>query len=425
MLLLAPAGDRRERAGDAVPDRDADVVRDGVLEDEAVTLPVFAHVADAVPMDRLVRVADVHRLPVHRDRAGGDPAEPEDGSRELRAARADEAVEGDDLPPVHPEIDRPVTLVRRDACEFQGCSLVVQSVAMTGRPLSERDAPAHHGCDHVGLRELVAVAAAENGGSVAQDSDGVAQREDLFQLVADEHDRRAAIPQAAEDAEEAVRLRHRERRRRFVEEEDPRLQRQGPSDLDELPLRDAQLGGSRAGVEVDPDLLQPRFGFREHRRVVDEPGRAGRVVQEEVLGYRELGHQVPFLIDGADTRADRILRTREATSLPGDDDRAAVGLVHAGDRLDQRRLAGTVLAEEGVDGAGPKNEVGSLQRRDPAVALPGALDPQRVDGVRFRCHADTPVLVVRRNAFTRAGHADRRPIITAMNTRAPWMRVTQ
>ena len=57
------------------------------------------------------------------------------------------------------------------------------------------------------------------------------------------------------------------------------------------------------------------------------------------------------------------LRGRRATSSPSS------GCDHAGDDLDQRRLAGAVLAQHGVDRACPAGEVDALQRAHAAIAL--------------------------------------------------------
>ena len=61
------------------------------------------------------------------------------------------------------------------------------------------------------------------------------------------------------------------------------------------------------------------------------------------------------------------------TRLAVDRDLARVGGLHAGDRLDQRRLAGAVVADEGDDLAGIELEVGVDERLDLAEALGHAL----------------------------------------------------
>ena len=50
------------------------------------------------------------------------------------------------------------------------------------------------------------------------------------------------------------------------------------------------------------------------------------------------------------------------TGLAGQQDFAAIGLVDAGDDLDERRFAGAVFAEQGVDLAGIEGQRDVLQR---------------------------------------------------------------
>ena len=58
---------------------------------------------------------------------------------------------------------------------------------------------------------------------------------------------------------------------------------------------------------------------------------------------------------------------------PPQRDRAGVEVVDAGERLQQRRLAGTVLAEQGVHLTGAQPQRGTVQRDGTAEALHGAL----------------------------------------------------
>ena len=66
----------------------------------------------------------------------------------------------------------------------------------------------------------------------------------------------------------------------------------------------------------------------------------------EVVGERQV------LVDGGDPRVRRVLGRAEVHRLALPDDLAAVGLPDAGDRLDQRRLARAVVADQGGDLAG-------------------------------------------------------------------------
>ena len=68
------------------------------------------------------------------------------------------------------------------------------------------------------------------------------------------------------------------------------------------------------------------------------------------------------------------LGSGEAHRLAGQADLAVVGLDHARDDLDQRRLAGAVLAQHGVDRAGAAGEVDLLERPHAAIALGDAAE---------------------------------------------------
>src|SRR5262249_46666889 len=58
-------------------------------------------------------------------------------------------------------------------------------------------------------------------------------------------------------------------------------------------------------------------------------------------------------------------------------DRPRVGADHARQDLDQRRLAGAVLAEHGVDPAARTGKPGAVERPDAAVVLRDPLHPEQ------------------------------------------------
>ena len=70
------------------------------------------------------------------------------------------------------------------------------------------DVPADHHRDQLGLGQRLDRPRADQA-AVAQDADRVAEGEDLLELVRDEDDGDALVPQAAQDAEEIARLRAR------------------------------------------------------------------------------------------------------------------------------------------------------------------------------------------------------------------------
>ena len=106
-----------------------------------------------------------------------------------------------------------------------------------------------------------------------------------------------------------------------------------------------------------------------------EAGPRDLVAEEDVLGDVEVRHQVELLVDRRDAVLDRLRRRRERRLLAVPDEGALVGLVEAGEHLDQRRLAGAVLAEQAVHLAGPDVEVDAVERPDAGELLddPGHL----------------------------------------------------
>ena len=103
---------------------------------------------------------------------------------------------------------------------------------------------------------------------------------------------------------------------------------------------------------------------------------ARRVAEEDVLGHGQLGEQQQLLEHGGDAGGLRLLRAAEVDLAPVDADRARVRPVDAGDDLDQRRLAGAVLAQQRMDLAGTDVEADVVQRPHAGERLAQALDRQ-------------------------------------------------
>ena len=108
-------------------------------------------------------------------------------------------------------------------------------------------------------------------------------------------------------------------------------------------------------------------------------------VQREVVHRVELEHEAEVLVDEAQPVGHRVPERR--TAPPSSSATAAgVGGVVAGQRLDQRRLAGAVLAHERVDLAGPDVErrVDQRARGPEGLRQPGDAQHGR-RSVRPRC----------------------------------------
>ena len=112
--------------------------------------------------------------------------------------------------------------------------------------------------------------------AVAQDGDGVAEIEHLAQAVADIEDRMPARLERFEHIENACDFRISQGCGRLIENEDSRVARQEPCNLDQLLLADAERahggikvpltraqyfeGGARATTQVTAAMKQPNVG---------------------------------------------------------------------------------------------------------------------------------------------------------------------
>ena len=120
---------------------------------------------------------------------------------------------------------------------------------------------------------------------------------------------------------------------------------------------------SRAGrISGWPSRAQQRGGGLVHLAAPAEAERGRLVAEEDVLRHRQAVDQVQLLVHGGEAGPQRGDRGRERRRLVLPRDLAAVGLVRAGQHLDQRGLAGAVLAEQAVHLAGADLEVDTVQR---------------------------------------------------------------
>ena len=105
---------------------------------------------------------------------------------------------------------------------------------------------------------------------------------------------------------------------------------------------------------------------------------AGRVAHEDVLGDGQVREEARLLVDDGDAQRSGVGGPVQLRRRPVEEDRAGVGLVDAGQDLDQRALAGAVLADERVDLAGSSSSetlssacVAAKRFETPLSATPG------------------------------------------------------
>ena len=145
--------------------------------------------------------------------------------------------------------------------------------------------------------------------AVAQRDDAVGALLDFVEAMGDEDDADAARLQFGDDLEQTVGLGQRQARGRLVHDDDLGAQRQRLGDLDQLALRQRQIGHQRVGLEVGAEPVEQRLGARADRGGVDQvqwSERTRLAAEEDIGGDVEIVEQVQFLVDEGDAAADRL-----------------------------------------------------------------------------------------------------------------------
>ena len=225
--------------------------------------------------------------------------------------------------------------------------------------------------------------------AAAHDADIVGGGHDLAQLVRDQDHRAALCLQVAQDPEEMVGLLGREHARGLVQDQDVGAAEEGLQDLDPLLHAHRKVGDTGVERHFQPVLALDLLDLAPGTLDAGAQGKAALGAEEQVLQDGERLHQHEMLVDHADPGPDRVLRTADRPLLAVDQDLPAIGLIIAVEDVHQRRLAGTVLAHDPVDGAGGDAEVDVAVGLDGAEALADAtqLDRRRLRA-RRRCGSD-------------------------------------
>src|SRR3954466_1668707 len=210
----------------------------------------------------------------------------------------------------------------------------------------------------------------------AQHLDAVGDLEDLGHVVADEHDREAALAHAEDEVEDVARLHDAERGGRLVHEDDLARPRYRAADRDALALAAGHRRDRRGRVlQADAEALERLVGAAVHRGVVEEaelaeqPAARDLAAEEEVCRRVEFGRERAGLVDGLDPERARLERRADRHLAALEEDLACVRRLHAGERLDERRLAGAVVAAERHDLGRVDGEARAAQRADAPEAL--------------------------------------------------------
>src|SRR5690606_9803400 len=310
-------------------------------------------------------------LAVQHDFAGCSGKAACDGLEKLGPASAHQAVYADDLPGPHIErhvVDYIVAAAggvrhhqvphrQHDRTEIIARGWAAELVVL-----------AHHVAHDPGQVDL---RAGRRGGhaAVPQHNGMIGDLQRFFQMMRNVDDGHAPGGKIADDPEQNLDLRSRERRRRLVHDEDAAVDRKGAGDLDDLLLPKPQLLHRSQRVDVFFQFLQQLthlalFFCEVHAHRTDD-----FAPHEDIVANRQVWRQAEFLMDDRDAVIARVSRRRKDDRLAVEKDFAGGRLHDAGEDLHQRRLARAILAEQGRYLPAADVEIDALQRLNTAVGF--------------------------------------------------------
>ena len=152
-----------------------------------------------------------------------------------------------------------------------------------GRTIFERCRPSDHVDDQLSLCRVLRAAIADQS-SITQNNDAIAVLDRLVEPVGDEDDADAGACQFTRQSEQSLRLDRTERRRRFIEDKESRLVRDGLGELEELLLaacEESKLGRWMDMAETDPAQNPGRRAVEG--RPAEKTGAAGAIVSQEYV----------------------------------------------------------------------------------------------------------------------------------------------
>ncbi len=266
----------------------------------------------------------------------------------------------DDLPSAYAEGHVRELAVAADAVDLEQWRLVGQRGRTPGE--HRRHGASGHQRDELGRRRVARGQVRRDGAAVLEHREPVADAADLLEPVRDVDDRRAGRAQVLDDPEQAVDLVGVEHGGRLVHHDDAGIARQRAGHRHDL------LAGGREAADLagraDLGMSEPaeELSCRAVHVAVAGDAAAGLLVPEvDVVGDAQPVDQVELLVDRGDPGRQRGLRVGERDRLAVPQDRPLVDVVRAGQDLDQRGLAGAVLAEQAVHLARAYDEVDTVE----------------------------------------------------------------
>ena len=176
--------------------------------------------------------------------------------------------------------------------------------------------------------------------------------------MGDVDDADARLLQVGDDFEERLGLGHGECGGWLIEYENTRAVRQCARQLNNLPSAKRELRSRSGDRNASMQLRQRRSGSTIFTGAIDYGDDLYYLpAGKDVFGDVEVGHYRKFLMNDADAMSGGIARGIEVNHVAIQCDGSFVGALDSGQYSHQRRLAGTVFADQNVDRAAMQFEV--------------------------------------------------------------------
>ncbi|MNS11851.1 hypothetical protein D3C72_434010 [compost metagenome] len=296
---------------------------------------------------RLARRADGHRLAPHPTLAAIPWHYAEHQLGGFGATRPEQAGETHYLPWHDVETERGDDPALAIVSERHRGLIAAQRLAGPLEGVVVQLAPQHH-LDQIQLRQRGGIAGTDQL-AVAKHSDAIADGVDLIEKMGDEDEAHPLVPQVPHQGEQHLHLAGIQTRSGFIEDQDPGGQGDGPGDGHYLLHGDRMVAQGQGDIHLEAVSCHDGLGLPVHGGSIDEAEAAGFVADEEVVGHRHVRQQIDLLIDGAYPQALGMGGICRGDGDTIEFDTAPVGLIDAGEGLDQGGFAGTVLAEQRHD----------------------------------------------------------------------------
>ena len=170
--------------------------------------------------------------------------------------------------------------------------------------------------------------------------------------------------ETADHREQALGLDRGQHGRGLVEDDDAMRHQERAGDLHKLPVGDREATDRGVGRNPAPEFREGCRRAGAHRLVIDETGAFHLAAQKQILRGREIVGEQDFLVHEDDAALLRLDWARENDRFAVEKETPFRGRQMPSQDPHQRRLAGPVLADHGMDLAGVEVERHVAQNLD-------------------------------------------------------------